>query len=373
MFILIHWVLVLMGFVLLGLGWYIQYMPPTTPARNYLLDLHMSVGLTGAILLSIQLILWIVFKPPSFPKEFSKWKSLLVYTLYILIYVSFILTLISGYLRTLFSGMPIGFWGAPLPVWGAADEPLAGFFGAMHGIAAFVLAGSIFVHVCTGAPNIIKHPGIAARMPPLGAQESRELALGETKSLIGLKIAQKLGKNLSLFGWIGFWLQIMLAFIAALLLAVAATGRALNPGSPWFGVTIYCGGYGFVLSCFAVLLSFYYTRAARKVVLRPDSYFNPKNSTAFWFLGTGMLTSLLGVFISFAGVAFSISLLLAKTVSVPPGTMIMDPTQIIRAIDVLVLVANVDLLVAHSIGTSISLWLSISVSKVRRKYMEIQK
>ncbi|HEX3496240.1 MAG TPA: cytochrome b/b6 domain-containing protein, partial [Methylocella sp.] len=49
-FILIHWVLVLMGFVLLGLGWYIQYMPPPPQARSFLLNLHMSLGLTSAIL-----------------------------------------------------------------------------------------------------------------------------------------------------------------------------------------------------------------------------------------------------------------------------------------------------------------------------------
>jgi cytochrome b561 len=104
-FILIHWVLVLMGFVLLGLGWYIQYMPPPPQTRSFLLDIHMSSGLTSAILLSIQLILWIVFKPSSFTNEFSKWKRLLVYTLYRLIYVSFIL------MPRLFSaGRPYSSW-----------------------------------------------------------------------------------------------------------------------------------------------------------------------------------------------------------------------------------------------------------------------
>ncbi|MGH6813441.1 MAG: cytochrome b, partial [Methylocella sp.] len=181
-FILIHWALVLLSFVLLGLGWYIQYIPPTTPARSYLLDLHMSLGLTGAILISIQLVLWMVFKPRSVPYEFSKWKKLLVYTLYRLMYVSFTLMLISGYLQVVFSGTPIQFWGTPLPVWGVADEMLAGFFGTVHAVVAFVLVGSIFVHVCIGAPNIIKQPGIETPMPPVGAQESRDLALGEMKS-----------------------------------------------------------------------------------------------------------------------------------------------------------------------------------------------
>jgi cytochrome b561 len=176
-FILIHWVLVLMSVVLLGLGWYIEYIPQEPQARSFLLDLHISLGLTSAILLSIQIVSRIVFKPPSFPNEFPKWQKLLVYTLYRLIYVSFPLMLISGYLRTVFGGMPIQFWGTSLPVSGVVDVTLAEFFGTIHGVVAFVLAGSIFVHVCIGALNIFKHSGIAARLPPLEKQESQDLVL----------------------------------------------------------------------------------------------------------------------------------------------------------------------------------------------------
>jgi cytochrome b561 len=344
-----------MSLVLLGSGWYIQYMPLTNPARSYLVDLHISLGLTSAILLSIQIVLRIVFKPPSFPNEFPRWQKILSYTLYILIYFSFTLMIISGYLQAVFSGTPIQFWGAPLPVWGAADETLARFFAATHGIVAFVLAGSIFVHVCIGALNIFKHPGIAAQMPPLGAPESQELVLGG--------MAQRLAKTLRLLGWTGFWTQFVLAFVSALLLAIATTGHAFSPGSSWFGDALYFAYFGFVLSCFTVLLAFYYTRAARTIVSRPESYFKQENMAAFWFLGTGMLIGLLGILISFTGVALSISLLIAKTVSIPPGIMMMDPTQVIRAIDVFALMVNFNLLVAHFIGTGITLWLSISVSK----------
>ncbi|MGH6836137.1 MAG: DUF3611 family protein [Methylocella sp.] len=237
----------------------------------------------------------------------------------------------------------------------------------------FVLAGLIVVHVAIVGLNIFKHPGIAARMAPSGPQESRQVARGEAKSRIASKIAQGLAKKLRLFGWIGFWLQLVLAYISALLLAFATTGRAYNPGSEWFGDALYLASYGFLLSCFAVVLAFCYTRAARKVVSRPDSYFNQENKAAFWLLGTGVLTGLLGVFISLTGVAVSISLLIAKTISVPPGTMIMDPTQIIRAIDIITLMANFNLLMAHFIGTGITLLLTIRVSIARSEYKEIQE
>ncbi|MGH6812057.1 MAG: DUF3611 family protein, partial [Methylocella sp.] len=234
-----------------------------------------------------------------------------------------------------------------------------------------VLVGSIFVHVCIGAPNIIKQPGIETPMPPVGAQESRDLALGEMKSLIAYRTAERLGKNLRLFGWIGFWLQVVLAFISALLLAFAASGRAFNPGQAGFSDAISWGSFGLLLLCFAVLLAFCYTRAARKVVARPESYFNQKNRAAFWFLSTGMLTGILGVIISFIGLVLSINLTIAKTISVPPGIMMMDPNQIIRALDIITLLMNFILLMAHFIGTVITLFLRVRVSKACREYIDV--
>ena len=371
-FILIHWVLALLIFVLLGLGWYIKYMPPAPSALSFLLDLHRSLALTAAILISIQILMRIVFKPPPFPNDFPRWQTILAYTLYLLIYLSFILSLIGGYFHDVFSGTPIRFWGTPLPAWGTVDVTLARFFGTIHEIAAFGLAGLIFVHVGIVGLNIFKYPGFAARMLTHGLQEARELTPEKAQSVIAIETAQSLGKNLRLFGWIGFWLQLVLALISALLLAFAMTGRAFNPGTAWFGGALYCAGCGFLLSCFAVVLAFCYTRAARKVVSRPDSYFNQENKAAFWLLGAGMLTGLLGVFISLAGLVVGISLLIAKTISLPPGTMIMDPTLIVRAIDVIAVMANFNLLMAHLIGTGITLLLSIRVSKARREYDEIR-
>ena len=86
-FTLIHWVLILISVVLLGLDWYINYIPHEPQARSFLLNIHISFGLTSAILLCIQIVLRIVFKPPSLPNEFPRWQKSLVYTLYRLIYV----------------------------------------------------------------------------------------------------------------------------------------------------------------------------------------------------------------------------------------------------------------------------------------------
>jgi cytochrome b561 len=269
--ILIHWALALTIFVMLGLGWYIQYIPPTTQSRSFLLDLHMSLGLTSGLLLSIQIFLRIVFKPPSFPNEFPQWQGLLAHALYALIYLSFTLILISGYLQAVFNATHLQFWGIPLPVWGVVDVTLAGFFEAVHGVTAVVLVGLIFVHVGVVGLNIFKYPGIATRML-LGTQESPD-SHGSEESPILSKIAQRLARNLRLFGWIAFWLQLVLALICGVLLEFATSGRAFSPAAAGgFGDAIYWGVVGFLLLWLAIPLAFYWTRAARKILARPDDY-----------------------------------------------------------------------------------------------------
>jgi hypothetical protein len=167
-----------------------------------------------------------------------------------------------------------------------------------------------------------------------------------------------------------FWVQFGLAVISAPLLAFATSGRAFSPGSVGFGDANYWGGDAFYLLCFAVLLALYYT--SRQKGRAKAGFLFQQNRAAFWFLGLGMFSGLLGIFLSFTGVALSITLLIAKTVSQPPGIAITNPNRIIRAIDVFVLLVNFNLLVAHFIGMSLSLWLSIGVSKEHLAYMTIR-
>ncbi|MGD8207019.1 MAG: DUF3611 family protein [Thiohalocapsa sp.] len=67
--------------------------------------------------------------------------------------------------------------------------------------------------------------------------------------------------------------------------------------------------------------------------------------------------SAVGLTLAILGTAFSIALLISKTVSEPPGIAITDPQAIVRAVDVFVLLANFDIVVGHFIGILICLWI----------------
>jgi hypothetical protein len=169
-----------------------------------------------------------------------------------------------------------------------------GFFVSTS-VTAFVLVGLIFAHIGILGLNIFEHPGIASRMLPFGAQKPREPG-----SPIAYKIAQNLAKKLRLFGWIAFWLQLVLALICGVLLEIATSGRAFSPAAAGgFGDAIYWGVVGFLLLWLAIPLAFYCTRAARKILARPDAYSNKIGVTSFRFLLASLLIGFLGVFIAF--------------------------------------------------------------------------
>jgi len=164
----------------------------------------------------------------------------------------------------------------------------------------------------------------------------------------------------------------VLALIIALLLVFASSGTAFSPSKAGFGDAIYWAYVGFMFLCPAVVLAFYYTRASRNVVASPTAYLVHDKRIAFWYLWAGLILGQLGIFVSFVGVALSISLLVVKTISQPPGIAITDPNNIIRALDVFVLISNFMLLIAHFAGVVTALWLGFCVAKARVDFIACQ-
>jgi len=74
------------------------------------------------------------------------------------------------------------------------------------------------------------------------------------------------------------------------------------------------------------------------------------------------------VLVSFVGVGLSVALMIGKTVSQPPGIAITDPNKIVRALDVFVLLVNINLLFGHFIGASMAAWLSNQALRARHRF-----
>lgn len=274
----------------------------------------------------MQILLWLISGSPQLSEAIPRWQEAITRNLYILIYACVAILGISGFLQAAFSGISIKFWGLPIPAGKEENSNLAGFSEALHEVSAIVLAVLVALWIGIILLKIYqrnKHPynrllarkGKSKRAPP-----------NLSKAIL------KLARNLRLLGWMAFWIQFGFAIAAALLLLFTTSGQSLSPNKLSSGLT--WAVYDFIILCFTTLFFFYYTRLAKKVTLKPDLYINLKKKSSPWFLRLSYKTSLLGMLISFIGIATSLYLLVAKTVSQPPGIAITDPSKIVRALDV---------------------------------------
>lgn len=371
-FILIHWLLTAASVTLLGLGWYLRTAPTTTTLHYQLVTLHVSLGLTTAILIALALLLRLFFGTPPYAEGIASWRRLASGATHVFLYVSLVALIASGYLHEAFSATPMEFWGWPLPIWGESDEDLAQRLLQAHQISGYAFAGVVIIHLALLVANSVKQPGFFQRMLPVRTMAGEEALLREAQQpVVGAKIVQRLATRLRLLGWLQFWLQFVLAFLSALLLQFATSGRIFSSLSLGFGEAMYWGGVALGLLGLTCGLAFGYTRLGRRLELFPERYLAGSNR-GFWRVNAGFALSLLGVAIAFIGVALSIVILVAKTVSQPPGIAITDPNKIIRALDIFVLLMNFMLLIAHSFGLGSSLWLGVESKRARSACREAE-
>ncbi|MGB8699971.1 MAG: DUF3611 family protein, partial [Thermosynechococcaceae cyanobacterium] len=168
----------------------------------------------------------------------------------------------------------------------------------------------------------------------------------------------KLAATFRFYGWIGFCLQLVLAFLAAIALLFAISGRAFSQdAASGGGFAIFWGICGIMLLVLGILFSFWYIRIAKGLMHEPGATLHPRKSGAIRLLRLGILIGFVGILLALFGSGASVGVLVAKTVSQPPGIAILDPNKIVRAMDVFVVLANITLIAAHLAGTVIAFWL----------------
>lgn len=157
-----------------------------------------------------------------------------------------------------------------------------------------------------------------------------------------------------------FWLQLVTIVAAGTMLLFAVFGRELGDNASNATVT----GFALLLATLGVaalgvsaFIMYRYTRLAKKlsaINLRK----RPDRDTIVRMLEFGTIASLIGMLLSFLGAELGAGVLLAKSLAIPQGTDIYDPTKVIRVLDILIVLASTTCLGAHFIGHTISLGLT---------------
>ncbi len=164
----LHWLMMLLIFVLLGLGWYMTEFPKGNPDRTRLLALHESVGLTVALLVIVRVIWRLQHTPPALPETIERWKRRLAEATHHLLYLLMFVQPVSGYASSSFSGLRTGFWGIPLPDWGWKNLALNELFTSIHGSSSVALLALIVLHILGALHHGTKaEESVLGRMLPL--------------------------------------------------------------------------------------------------------------------------------------------------------------------------------------------------------------
>ncbi|EDZ67765.1 hypothetical protein NOC27_1092 [Nitrosococcus oceani AFC27] len=313
------------------------------------------------ILVIFQILLWLVLGRPQSSETVSHWQQAITRNLYILFYVCVIILGVSGFFQATASGISVKFWGLPVPAGKKKDPDLAGFTEALHGISSLALVVLVVIWI-----GVILLKTYQQNKIFYGNALSKKIKSEVTSPPLS-KAILRLVRNLRLLGWTAFWIQFGLAIASALLLLFTTSGQSLSPNQLSSGLT--WAVYDFIILCLTTLFFFYYTRLAKKITLKPNFYINPEKKSSPWFLRLSYKTSLLGMLVSFIGIGTSLYLLIAKTVSQPPGIAITDPSKIVRALDVFILLINFGLLIAHFIGAVISIWVTVLASGAHKKML----
>ncbi|HEY9628974.1 MAG TPA: DUF3611 family protein [Coleofasciculaceae cyanobacterium] len=174
-----------------------------------------------------------------------------------------------------------------------------------------------------------------------------------------------------LTGWASFWVQIILAFVSALVLLFAASGlgatSAVQPGTQGIpGQTPIASaetGIGLLLAILGLLClfagafwAFRYTRLARKLKT-PDAQSRPKRGDVVQALRIGLFVNLIGMLLTIFGAQAIVGSLVGKSFSQGFAVFSGNSLRFITPLDIFLVQSNTNTIMAHFVGLIATLWL----------------
>ena len=167
---------------------------------------------------------------------------------------------------------------------------------------------------------------------------------------------QEFAVNLRTTGWIVFWVQLGLAVVSGLILgfALADPNFNLKASKLTSGAGLVLAAAGILVLCLSIYWAFRYTRVAKQLQDRAGQL---KKSAVIHTLQRGFSLNAVGMLLTLLGIEAIVGTLIAKSLTQVEGLAIYNASQLIEPLDLLVIQANVNTIVAQFIGIVFSGWL----------------
>ena len=155
-----------------------------------------------------------------------------------------------------------------------------------------------------------------------------------------------------------FWIQLLLGAISVitLLLAIFSRNLSVQTNNAGIGLGIFLASVGILLLCFRVYWAFRYRRLAKRLQ-SSNRELHPRKEDIIQVLQIGLIISLVGVLLAFLASELSIVVVLAKALAEPQGIAVYNRQNVIRSLDIFVVLANINMIGAHFVGGVTSLGL----------------
>ncbi|WP_407895361.1 DUF3611 family protein [Scytonema sp. NUACC26] len=158
---------------------------------------------------------------------------------------------------------------------------------------------------------------------------------------------------------ISFWIQLALGGVSSLALFLAILSRSSTVQTTtnsvmWVGV--FFGVLGIVVLCFRLYWVNRY-RHLDRLLQSPNRELHPRKEDVIQVLSTGLIISLIGILLAFFASEVTVFAVLSKSLALPQGIAVYKPENVIRSLDLFVVLANVNLIGAHLVGGATSLGL----------------
>jgi hypothetical protein len=168
---------------------------------------------------------------------------------------------------------------------------------------------------------------------------------------------------------ISFWSQIVLGVISAVLLLIASASYfGLKQRTQGIEVGILCAFGGVILLAAGIIFALRYGRMA-KAMVSADASRRPKKSETLQLIRTGLIMNLGGMFLSILGAQALAGIVLLKILTLPQGSVAFGTqnlSQFVNPVDLIIVQANTNSIMAHFAGIATSLWLLQRLTNLSR-------
>ena len=362
-----YWFVTLAALTEIGIAWAMDYAPKGSQSAELAFLTHIALGVVLAVLVIVVPIWRFFARSPDDPATGRHWLRIALRVSRLLLLLLVLMAALTGYLAWSFGGGSEPSWAQWLPGSVPVGPHTGVMLGRWHAISAIAVMFPILSTLLLMAWSALKgHGGSTQRRrvlmspePPPAPTPDNESATRPEQELLAK--GRGLARHLKIFGAIAFWTQLCLGLVAALLLFVTSSSRyyedslqSLPGGLSWAEGTLWAY---LSLGVLALTTLGFYSVVVRARSLKRGEAPDNGGASVKRLISKINLGSALGLTLAIFGNALSIALLISKTVSQPPGIAITNPQAIVRAVDVFVLLANFDIVVAHFIGILICLWI----------------